>query len=595
MHLSLLLLSVLVVLPLSGASPPPFQHHPFPRTRRTASSQHPKLIEVTRPLPYDSLTPACSLPLFNHSFGNTYNLPPTAANYSAPLDCTWSNAVLQFSGASNGTQYDRISAVWLAGAELLRTSTPEPTPEGISWTFRKDITRYSALLRRSNLTLSVMLENIVDDFYTGIFHVNITFLFYNLRKSPLGNKSSPRKLVHNRQPSFTPTASLELDQIPADLIIPVSAAGAGEEGFWFRFQSENDAVYREIQIPSNTYRAVIEVYVSAHGDDEFWYSNPPDYYIERNGLNITRGHGVYREVLVKLDDSVVGSVLPFPVIFTGGINPLFWDPIVAIGAFSLPSYKIELTPFLGMLLDDKPHYFGFGVAEAIPFWLVDANLHLWLDDGPVHVSAGLIKYRNPNNRIQRESSFAKLDGKFRTVGQRDSEFSGWVYSSAGNLTTRVITKLQFDNEVSYKSNGTIVNVEHKVTVQKQIEITMPSSGTVATSSVDSKYPLKLKTTSAARSGPENYLMSTDLEVSYEEEKKMDHFESQMKNKQKCKGWMLVQGNDVLSGAGATSQTYTVKDSLSCYSRKISANESAVVSDAENFLCGSMGVSGSSDS
>ncbi|XP_041995988.1 peptide-N4-(N-acetyl-beta-glucosaminyl)asparagine amidase A-like [Salvia splendens] len=208
------------------------------------------------------------LPLFTHSFSNIY------ANYSSPLDCTWSNAVLQFSGASNGSQYDRISAVWLAGTELLRTSTPEPTPHGISWTFRKDITRYSSLIRRSNLTLSVMLENIIDDTYTDIFHVNIIFLFYNIIKSSI---SSPRKLIRN-----FPTASLELDQIPADLIIPVSAAG--EEGFWFRIQSENDAVSREIQIPSNTYKAVIEVYVSAHGDDGFWYSNPPDYYIERNGV-----------------------------------------------------------------------------------------------------------------------------------------------------------------------------------------------------------------------------------------------------------------------------------------------------------------------
>ncbi|KAG6436609.1 hypothetical protein SASPL_101510 [Salvia splendens] len=579
MHLSILLLSVLLVLPFSGASPPPFKHHPFPKTRRSASTQPQKLIEVSRPLPYDSLTPACSLPLFTHSFGNTYNLPPTATNYSAPLDCTWSNAVLQFSGASNGSQYDRISAVWLAGAELLRTSTPEPTPHGISWTFRKDITRYSSLLRRSNLTLSVMLENIVDDTYTGIFHVNITFLFYNIRKTPLSSRR--------------PTASLELDQIPADFIIPVSAGG--EEGFWFRIQSENDAVSREIQIPSNTYRAVIEVYVSAHGDDEFWYSNPPDYYIERNGLNITRGHGVYREVLVKLDGNVVGSVLPFPVVFTGGINPLFWDPIVAIGAFNLPSYEIELTPFLGTLLDDKPHNFGFGVAESIPFWLVDANLHLWLDDGPVRVTAGLIKYKNPNSRIQRESSFAKLDGKFRTEGQRDSESSGWVHSSAGNLTTRAITKLKFDNEVSYMSNGTIVKVEHEVTVQKQIEITMASSGTVASSSVDSKYPLTLKTATAARSGEENYEMSTDLEVSYEEEKKIDHFESELKNKQKCRGWMFVQGHDVVSGSGATSQTYAVQDSHSCYNRKISANEGAVVRDAENFLCGARGVSGSGSS
>ncbi|KAG6395405.1 hypothetical protein SASPL_146050 [Salvia splendens] len=522
--------------------------------------------------------------------------PPPPPTTPPPLNCTWSNAALHFSAAANGTQIDRIAAVWLTGAELLRTSTPQSTPDGVSWSFTKDVTRFSALLRRKSLSLSVMLENTVDEFYTGTFDVNITFLFYNIQNSPIHKRrslnSSPRKIIRNqRRQSAAINASLELDQIPADLIIPVSAAG--EEGYWFKIQTGNDAVYQGIQIPNNTYRAVIEVFVSAHGDDEFWYTNPPDFYIESNGLNITRGHGVYREVLVTLDDNVVGSVLPFPVIYTGGINPLFWDPIVAIGAFNLPSYEIELTPFLGILLDDKKHYFGFGVADAISFWLVDANLHLWLDDSPVKVQAGPIKYKNPNNCVERESSFAQLNGKFETEGERQTEFSGWVYSSAGNVTTRVITKLEFDNEINYKSNGTIVKVEHEVTVRKQIEISLPSSGTVASFSVESKYPLELKTTSVAGSGPDNYLVSTELEVSYEEEKKIDHFQSKLKNKQECSGWMFVHGEDVLSGAGATSQTYTVQDSLGCYSRKVSADEGAVVTDTENFLCAAGVISGSS--
>ncbi|KAG6393566.1 hypothetical protein SASPL_147810 [Salvia splendens] len=593
--LLLLLLSLLILLPFSAASPPPFQRYPLPSARRSTIPPQTQ-IEVTRPLPFDALTPACTLPLFNHTFAHTSGLPPSAANYSAPLNCTWSNAVLHFSAAANGTQVDRIAAVWLAGAELLRTSTPESTPDGVSWSFTKDVTRFSALLSRKNLSLSVMLENTVDEFYTGAFDVNITFLFYNIKNSSIHNRrslnSSPRKIIRNqRRQSAAINASLELDQIPADLIIPVSAAG--EEGYWFKIQTGNDAVYQGIQIPNNTYRAVIEVFVSAHGDDEFWYTNPPDFYIESNGLNITLGHGVYREVLVTLDDNVVGSVLPFPVIYTGGINPLFWDPIVAIGAFNLPSYEIELTPFLGILLDDKKHYFGFGVADAISFWLVDANLHLWLDDGPVKVQAGPIKYKNPNNCVERESSFAQLNGKFETEGERKTEFSGWVYSSAGNLTTSVTTKLEFENEINYKSNGTIVKVEHEVKVKKQIQISLPSSGTVASFSVESKYPLELKTTSVAGSGPDNYLVSTELEVSYQEEKKIDHFQSKLTNKQECSGWMFVHGEDVLSGAGATSQTYTVKDSLGCYSRKVSADEGAVVSDNENFLCSAGVVSGSS--
>ncbi|KAL0321825.1 UNVERIFIED_CONTAM: hypothetical protein Scaly_2478900 [Sesamum calycinum] len=53
---------------------------------------------------------------------------------------------------------------------------------------------------------------------------------------------------------------LKLDENPADQIIPISATG--EEGFWFKIQSGLDEVRQGIQIPLNTYRAVIEVYVS---------------------------------------------------------------------------------------------------------------------------------------------------------------------------------------------------------------------------------------------------------------------------------------------------------------------------------------------
>lgn len=588
MHPSLFHL-LLLLLPLSAASPPPSQNLRYSTSRlhngrHSAAAQPQAQIEVSRPLLFDSLTPACTLHLLSHSFANTMDLPPTTANYSAPVNCTWSNAVLHFSAASNGSQYDRIAAVWLSGAEILRTSTPEPTPDGIFWNVHKDVTRYSALLRQPHLNLTVMLENLVNEIYTGIYRVNITLHFYNVAATNARRsmKSSPRKLKQSRPLSFTPDASLELDQIPANLIIPVSAAG--DEGMWFRIQSENDAVYQGIRIPNNTYRAVIEVYVSAHGNDEFWYTNPPDYYIESNGLDTKRGHGAYREVLVKLDDNVVGSVLPFPVIFTGGTNPLFWDPVVAIGAFNLPSYEIELTPFLGMLLDDKIHYFGFGVADAIPFWLVNANLHLWLDDGPEKVRAGPIKYSDPNNCVERESKFAQLDGKFETEGERKSEFSGWVYSSAGNLTTRVITKLEFENEITYKSNGTIVKVEHEVTVKKQIEISIPSGGTVASFTVESKYPLELKTTTMTGSGPENYMVSTELEHSYEEDKKIGNFQSKLVNKQESSGWMFVHDHDVLSGAGKTSQTYTVQDSAGCYTRTIAAADGAVEKDIENFIC-----------
>ena len=148
------------------------------------------------------------------------------------------------------------------------------------------------------------------------------------------------------------------------------------DGLWLLIQNSTDAQSKQVLIPTNTYRAVLEVFVSFHSDDEFWYANPPNDYITENNITGLPGNGAFREVVVSLDDSVIGAVWPFPVIYTGGINPLLWRPITGIGSFDLPSYDIEVTPFLGKILDGKPHEFGFQVTDALDVWFVDANLRL---------------------------------------------------------------------------------------------------------------------------------------------------------------------------------------------------------------------------
>ncbi|KEH33235.1 peptide N-acetyl-beta-D-glucosaminyl asparaginase amidase A [Medicago truncatula] len=47
-------------------------------------------------------------------------------------------------------------------------------------------------------------------------------------------------------------------------------------------------------------KTVLELYVSFHGNDEFWYSNPLNSYITTNGLDTERGNGAYREVCVTI-------------------------------------------------------------------------------------------------------------------------------------------------------------------------------------------------------------------------------------------------------------------------------------------------------
>lgn len=374
-------------------------------------------------------TPACSLFLLQYEFAHTVGSPPVTVNYTAPPEeCSWNRAVLEFSAACAGEQSDRIAAVWLDGVEVLRTSTAKPSQVGVFWKVRKDVTHFSAILVRTAAEqrgrkkpgaprfLSVILENSVDDFYKGVYHVNVSIDFYGraaaataggvhrqlgelqgrLPSAMVGGVSSLLSSVAeddtSEEEAFVPvephygderegyysqehpvgdadlafiTEKKKLKNLlgrPADLIIPVANEKAGDQsGFWYRVDVEADVRGGKVRIPRNAYKAVLEMCVSFHGDDEFWYTNPPDEYNVENNLPSRRGNWAFREVVVTVDGLYAGSVIPFPVVFPGGINPMMWTPVVAIRAFDLPTYHLDLTPFLGNLLNGRPHNINFQV------------------------------------------------------------------------------------------------------------------------------------------------------------------------------------------------------------------------------------------
>jgi hypothetical protein len=211
--------------------------------------------------------------------------------------------------------------------ELLRSSTAEPRPNGVVWSVSKDVTRYASLLAAAgNSTLAVYLGNLVNSQLTGVYHANLTLHLYFRRH--------PRPATMN----------------PADLVVPMSRSLPLNDAPWYVIQNATNVASVSVTLPSNAYRVVLEVYASPHRDDEFWYMNKSP----------------FRAVTVRVDKVLAGAAWPFPVIYTGGVNPVLWQPVTAIGSFNLPSYSIELTPLLGELLDG----FGFAVTNAQDMWYV---------------------------------------------------------------------------------------------------------------------------------------------------------------------------------------------------------------------------------
>ncbi|KAG6689115.1 hypothetical protein I3842_11G159000 [Carya illinoinensis] len=533
-----------------------------------------RFFEVTKPIELPKSKP-CSYLLLQHDFGYTYGKPPVLANYTPPSECPsekFSKIVLEWNATCKGRQFDRIFGVWLGGVELLRSCTAEPRATGIVWSVEKDITRYYSLLMK-NQTLAVYLGNLVDNTYTGVYHVNITIRFYPAEKkfsSHGSNSDSSGSKYHS----------------PADLILPFSRDLLLNDGLWFEIENSTDIALKKFNIPRNSYRAVLEVYVSFHENDEFWYSNPPNEYIEANNLTGTPGNGPFREVVVSLDGEVVGAIWPFTVIYTGGVNPLLWRPITGIGSFNLPSYNIEITPFLGKILDGEVHEFGFSVSNALNVWYIDANFHLWLDSKSTKVTGELLKHNSLPLAFSLESDFKGLNGTFVTSVSRSISSSGWVKSSHGTFTTNWIQNLRYSNSMVMGNDGNLQLVNQTTHFNDSVNAKTPSSS-VYSSESHKKFTLYMYSNYLDQGNGTSFSLA-NITLGFNEKKSeavgFELSNSSLENVQNGQGYIAVKNKLVVGGLGSTQQVYKYDGSNFCYFRNVSSSNYTILYDKVGNTC-----------
>ncbi|KAG6897578.1 hypothetical protein C0992_000166 [Termitomyces sp. T32_za158] len=115
----------------------------------------------------------------------------------------------------------------------------------------------------------------------------------------------------------------------------------------------------------------------------------------------TYGQGPFREVRLLIDGQIAGVALPYPVIFTGGLAPSLWRPIAAYGALDLPSYFLDVTPFVPLLIDGKPHEFSIDVVSAeddhtiLQNWYVSGLLQVITDSSSEPTTGNITAYDAP--------------------------------------------------------------------------------------------------------------------------------------------------------------------------------------------------------
>lgn len=155
---------------------------------------------------------------------------------------------------------------------------------------------------------------------------------------------------------FTADVSVE----PASMIVPISSHGAADNNPSAWLVPPSNAT-NTLTLPRNIRRAVISIAATGQIDEEFWYSNVLSSET-RTFPGTLLGYSPFREVQLYIDGMLAGVVWPFPVIFTGGLVPGFWRPVVGIDAFDLKEDEIDITPWLPLLCDGSSHRYDIKIA-----------------------------------------------------------------------------------------------------------------------------------------------------------------------------------------------------------------------------------------
>ncbi|KAK6584074.1 hypothetical protein PZA11_003804 [Diplocarpon coronariae] len=381
-------------------------------------------------------TSSCEALLMEHSFGYSYGIP-FVGNYTPPM-CKFNHVTMNFTVTSRGRQFDRLALMYFGDTEVWRTSTAEPTTNGIRWEYHKDMTEY-LYFWNSPQTLIFDLGNLIDSTYTGLFNTTLTAKFF-----------------------------MKQDNVqPASVIVPVSARkGSANAASVFTLPSENAT--NTISFPRNVNRAVFSVSACGQAAEEFWWSNvlqsDTNTFVPMVGT--LYGYSPFREVQVLIDGMLAGVHWPFPVVFTGGIVPGLWRPIVGVDAFDLREHEIDITPWLPLLCDGTEHTFEIRVVGIVDdgketgkltetvgsSWLVTGKIFVWLDEDSSSVTTGKPPARlfpapaiSLSQSLKQNSTGANETLSYTTDVKRSLSISSFVTTQKGSFVSTWTQSLSFSN------------------------------------------------------------------------------------------------------------------------------------------------------
>lgn len=513
-------------------------------------------------------TRPCVVQLFQNLAFADYT--PKSFSYTPPAACPGPWAKVVFTAdftVTAGRQYDRTAAFYLGHANIFYGTTAEPRSAlSPSWHVEHDITDLTSVFESAQ-TGEANIGNFVGVYdgvtYNGIIYANAALEFY-------------------------PVSWKDPAPLTADIVVPVNGSG-GDAG---TLNTTTDEISQTLSLPRNVERAYLDVIAQSQSNDEFWYFCVPN---DQTSNLESCGNTAFRETEVWIDGKPAGVAPVYPWIYTGGLDPYLWEPIPGVQTLDFKPYRVDLTPFAGVLSDGSQHTVAVSVYNADSYFLATANLLVFEDHGAKTVSGGLLTntLTEPNPVVQENivaGTGPSYTGSVTVGSNRSFTISGYVNTSHGRVETTVDQTVNFLSKQEFDVSATtdIQNAQQTSTLDSHVT----TRGGFFAGTVDKNFSYPLNIDYA-------YIVNSDGSASQAVTVDQQDLVQKLENPQ---GWRAmisdlsnhVHATDTLNFAadgsykptGAkTTQTYRLLDpSRGCYDRTITAENQKLISVTDGPGC-----------
>lgn len=533
-------------------------------TTPVVGSSNPATAEppITRPS-----TKPCTVTLYNNQAFNDYAAHPIS--YTPPAGCKgpWAKVVLNVDfTVTAGRQFDRTASLYLGNANIFYGTTAEPRATlSPSWHIERDVTDLSALFATSQ-TGNAIVYNIFNSTYNGGIYGNATLQFY----------------------------PADLRNLPADapdLVVPVSGTNSPYE-----LDKTSSVLTTTVNLPRNLTKAYLDVIAQSQSSDEFWYLSVPN---DVAGELETYGGTAFRETEISIDGKAAGIAPVSPWIYTGGIDPYLWQPITGVETLNFKPYRVDLTPFAGLLSDGNPHTVGISVYNSNSYFLATANLLLYRDKLRAETGGDVLDNTlsaAPVPTVVENLTTANgaTTGTVNVGSNRTFTVRGYVNSTFGRVETTVTSTVNFNSNQTFNvaTSGVpeIQNVDQTSTVDST---TTTKLGILAQQvATHWSFPLKLDYSFVQNSdGTYSQKVTSDQQHETSAKTSLNGFPllSSDTIEEVKSSDTLVYNSSVTAitavGPTASSASYVSTDSTgNCWSRSLTSAQRVLTSVQDNASC-----------